>query len=204
VTAVLLPAPTVAQASRHVSVSILARWRLSWQVICGFTQDRRLGGPQSRSGHRLQEKAFRLCRGSNLDRPVVQPVARHYTDWVTRLTNSMWSSFRRSPKKLHFRNKMFNKHGKKLTHFSTFLWQHGGKGSVDVNFTIPWRDVACGPRPAITCGPEVVKKRWMTHFMVQSASTCLNVPQRASRSSTSADSRNVILVITKANRSSAS
>jgi hypothetical protein len=34
---------------------------------------------------RLQEKSFRLCRGSNLDRPVVQPVARHYTAWATRL-----------------------------------------------------------------------------------------------------------------------
>jgi hypothetical protein len=29
---------------------------------------------------RLEEKSFCLCRGSNLDRPVVQPVARHYTD----------------------------------------------------------------------------------------------------------------------------
>jgi hypothetical protein len=29
---------------------------------------------------RLEEKSFRLCWGSNLDRPVVQPVARHYTD----------------------------------------------------------------------------------------------------------------------------
>jgi hypothetical protein len=29
---------------------------------------------------RLEEKSFRLNRGSNLDRPVVQPVARHYTD----------------------------------------------------------------------------------------------------------------------------
>jgi hypothetical protein len=29
---------------------------------------------------RLEEKSFRLWRGSNLDRPVVQPVARHYTD----------------------------------------------------------------------------------------------------------------------------
>jgi hypothetical protein len=29
---------------------------------------------------RLEEKLFRFCRGSNLDRPVVQPVARHYTD----------------------------------------------------------------------------------------------------------------------------
>jgi hypothetical protein len=34
----------------------------------------------------LEEKYFRLCRGSNLDGPVVQPVARHYTDWTIRLT----------------------------------------------------------------------------------------------------------------------
>jgi hypothetical protein len=37
---------------------------------------------------RLEEKSFRLCRGSILDRPVVQLVARHYTDWATRLTAS--------------------------------------------------------------------------------------------------------------------
>jgi hypothetical protein len=30
-------------------------------------------------------KIFRLCLGSKLDRPVVQPVARHYGDWATRL-----------------------------------------------------------------------------------------------------------------------
>jgi hypothetical protein len=35
---------------------------------------------------RLKEKFFRLCRGSNLDRPIVQPVVRHYTDWAARLT----------------------------------------------------------------------------------------------------------------------
>jgi hypothetical protein len=29
---------------------------------------------------RLEEKSFRPCRGSNLDRPVVQSVVRHYTD----------------------------------------------------------------------------------------------------------------------------
>jgi hypothetical protein len=29
---------------------------------------------------KLEEKSFHLCRGSNLDHPVVQPVARHYTD----------------------------------------------------------------------------------------------------------------------------
>jgi hypothetical protein len=44
---------------------------------------RRLCGPQSRSGHR--GKISCLCRGSNVDRPVVQSVARHYTAWVTRL-----------------------------------------------------------------------------------------------------------------------
>jgi hypothetical protein len=35
---------------------------------------------------RQKEKSFRPCRESNLNRPVVQPVARHYTDWGTRLT----------------------------------------------------------------------------------------------------------------------
>jgi hypothetical protein len=39
---------------------------------------RRLGGTQ-----RLEEKSFHLFQGSNLDRPVVQPVARQYTDWAT-------------------------------------------------------------------------------------------------------------------------
>jgi hypothetical protein len=34
---------------------------------------------------RLHEKSFRLCRGSNTDRPVLRPVARHYTAWATRL-----------------------------------------------------------------------------------------------------------------------
>jgi hypothetical protein len=29
---------------------------------------------------RLEEKSFRLCRGSNLDRPVAQPLAGHYTE----------------------------------------------------------------------------------------------------------------------------
>jgi hypothetical protein len=37
---------------------------------------------------RIEENSFRLCRGSNLDRPVVHSVARHYTVWATRLTIS--------------------------------------------------------------------------------------------------------------------
>jgi hypothetical protein len=35
---------------------------------------------------RIQEKSFRLCRGSKMYRSVIQPVARHYTDWATRIT----------------------------------------------------------------------------------------------------------------------
>jgi hypothetical protein len=36
--------------------------------------------PEPVSTQRLQEKSYRLCRGSNPDRPVVQTVARYYTD----------------------------------------------------------------------------------------------------------------------------
>jgi hypothetical protein len=38
------------------------------------------------------------CRGSNLDRPVVQSVARHYTDWATPAPNySFWTTKLVSP-----------------------------------------------------------------------------------------------------------
>jgi hypothetical protein len=37
---------------------------------------------------RIEEKSFRLCRGSNLDRPVVQPVVRHYTAWANQAPSS--------------------------------------------------------------------------------------------------------------------
>jgi hypothetical protein len=30
-----------------------------------------------------RRKILYPCRGSNLDRPIVQPVVRHYTDWAT-------------------------------------------------------------------------------------------------------------------------
>jgi hypothetical protein len=53
---------------------------------------RRLGGPQSRSGHRLQEKSFCLCRESSPDRPVNQSVVRHYTGWAMLAPKSFVSS----------------------------------------------------------------------------------------------------------------
>jgi hypothetical protein len=42
--------------------------------------------PEPAWTQRLEEKSFHLCRGSNLNRPIIQPVARHYTDGATRLT----------------------------------------------------------------------------------------------------------------------
>jgi hypothetical protein len=45
-----------------------------------YPLDRRLGGPQSRSGRREEEKI--LDRGSNSDPSFVQPVASRYTDYA--------------------------------------------------------------------------------------------------------------------------
>jgi hypothetical protein len=42
---------------------------------------------------KLEEKSFASAGESNLDRPVVQPVARHYTDSVTRLPNNTVPSY---------------------------------------------------------------------------------------------------------------
>jgi hypothetical protein len=42
--------------------------------------------PEPVRTQRLEEKSFRLCRGPNLDRPVVQPAPRRYTYWATLLT----------------------------------------------------------------------------------------------------------------------
>jgi hypothetical protein len=53
---------------------------LPWGKDTQYPLDRRLGGPQSRSGHRLEEKSL----ASAWDRtPVVQSVLRHYTDLAT-------------------------------------------------------------------------------------------------------------------------
>jgi hypothetical protein len=42
---------------------------------------------------RLEEKIHCPRRGSNPDRPVVQPVVRHYTDWATRLRFTLYFCF---------------------------------------------------------------------------------------------------------------
>jgi hypothetical protein len=43
-------------------------------------------GPRAGLDTEARGKISCFYRGSNLDRPVVQPVATHYTDWATRLT----------------------------------------------------------------------------------------------------------------------
>jgi hypothetical protein len=40
-------------------------------------------GPRACLDTEVRWKISCLCRGSNLDRPVVQSVVRHYTDWAT-------------------------------------------------------------------------------------------------------------------------
>jgi hypothetical protein len=40
---------------------------------------------------RIEEKSFRLCRDSNFDRPVVQPLAWSYADWASRLPRTCYT-----------------------------------------------------------------------------------------------------------------
>jgi hypothetical protein len=47
-----------------------------------YPLDRRLGGPQSRSGYGGEEKNSQTPRESNPRTPIVQSVAQRYTDWV--------------------------------------------------------------------------------------------------------------------------
>jgi hypothetical protein len=59
---------------RHAPAALLP-----WGKDPQYPLYRKLGGPQSWSGHRLEEKSF----ASAGDRtPVVQPVVRHYTAWA--------------------------------------------------------------------------------------------------------------------------
>jgi hypothetical protein len=47
-----------------------------------YPLDRRLGGPQSRSGRGGEEKILSHCRESNPRTPIVQSVAQRYTNWA--------------------------------------------------------------------------------------------------------------------------
>jgi hypothetical protein len=64
----------------------------------------------------LQEKSFRLCRGSNPDRPVVQSVVRHYTAWANRLpeVHDRKHKWKRSRKEWNKRQKKVKEEKEKL------------------------------------------------------------------------------------------
>jgi hypothetical protein len=58
-------------------------------------------GPRTGLDTEARGEILCLCRGSNLDRPVVQPVARHYTDWAIRLFFFIYFSVFSSSCSLH-------------------------------------------------------------------------------------------------------
>jgi hypothetical protein len=65
---------------RHASAALYPQEKTSGTHCTGGWVDLRAGQDTEARG-----KILCPCRGSNLDRPVVQSVVRHYTDWATRL-----------------------------------------------------------------------------------------------------------------------
>jgi hypothetical protein len=47
-------------------------------------------GPRAGLDAEARRKILRPCPASNLDRPVVQPVVRHYTAWATAASVINW------------------------------------------------------------------------------------------------------------------
>jgi hypothetical protein len=67
-----------ASGQRHASAALYPRGKdpgTRW--IGGWV------GPTAGLDAGARRKILCLCRGLNLDRPIVQPVVRHYTAWAT-------------------------------------------------------------------------------------------------------------------------
>jgi hypothetical protein len=47
-----------------------------------YPLDRRLDGPQSQSGHSVEDNIFSPCQESNPNHLIVQPIVSHYTVWT--------------------------------------------------------------------------------------------------------------------------
>jgi precorrin-4 methylase len=69
----------VKAAPLHAMKALVARFTPGERTPVSIVQEAGWA-PESVWTQRLEEKSFRLCRGTNLDRPVVLPVARRYTD----------------------------------------------------------------------------------------------------------------------------
>jgi hypothetical protein len=65
---------------REWSASRLVRALVPGEEPSVPTMQEAVWAPEPVWTQRLEEKSFRLCRGSNINRPVVQPVARHCTE----------------------------------------------------------------------------------------------------------------------------
>jgi hypothetical protein len=50
-------------------------------------------GPKAGLDTEIRGKIYCLCRGSNLDGPVVQSVARHYINWATSVLAKLYSAY---------------------------------------------------------------------------------------------------------------
>jgi hypothetical protein len=66
-----------------------------------------------------RKMSFLVSRGSNLNRPVVQPVARHYTDWATRLTIQTITAVNSAPLRKNDKLSSFVEHSWEVTISST-------------------------------------------------------------------------------------
>jgi hypothetical protein len=77
------------------------RWIVSFTLRLLYPQgkrlwyplDRRLGGPQSRSGRGGEEKVASPHLDSNFDHPIVQPVVSRYIDWAMPALGKCWCLF---------------------------------------------------------------------------------------------------------------
>jgi hypothetical protein len=56
-------------------------------------------GPRAGLDTEVRGKIICLCRRSNLDRPLVQSVARHYTDWATPAHTASYRAAQKVPTK---------------------------------------------------------------------------------------------------------
>jgi hypothetical protein len=63
-------------------------------------------GPRAGLDTEARGKISCLCQGSNLDRPVVQSVARHYTDWATPAPTCLFKLFNNPVESLSRRRNM--------------------------------------------------------------------------------------------------
>jgi hypothetical protein len=120
-------------------------------AICPrYPLDKRLGGPQSRTGHRLEETSFAPARDRT---SVVQSVVRHYTAWATRLPGQQITLSNIDHEALEYKARVM----------PTTPWCSNSSCVVNMNsFCLSKLHLKCGP----TC-IKVRKQSWCFHLNLQ-------------------------------------